>query len=211
VSDQSLKHAVLDAALKHAAKEDFTDCLLHKAAAEAGAAGDVSRLFPRGSLSLIVFWSSQADAEMERRLSAIALPAMPVSKRIRTAVLTRLDVLKPDKDAARRAAACLALPPNGPAGARLIYDTVDSMWWAIGDASADFSFYTKRGILAGVYIGTLLCWFKDATADARETTAFLDARIEDVVQYEKLKGRVREQCKSGLSQLSDLLRAGRGI
>lgn len=206
--DQSLKYAVIDAALPHAAKEGFTESVLRRAAAEAGATDEVRRLFPLGVLSLLETWSSRVDGEMEKRLAALALPAMPIRKRIRTAVLTRLAILAPDKDAASRAAAHLALPPNAPFGAKLVYATVDRMWRSAGDISTDFNFYTKRGILAGVYTATLLRWFSDATADQRETTAFLDARIENVMQYEKLKGQVRKQCRAGLAQLSELLSRG---
>ncbi len=208
MSDQSLKHAVLEAALERAAKEGFTDAMLREAASQAGAADDVARLFPLGVLSLLETWSHHADGEMVKRLAAATLSAMPVRRRIRTAVLTRLEILTPHKDAARRAAAHLGLPPNAPFGAKLLYATADSMWRAGGDGSTDFSFYTKRGILAGVYAATLLRWFGET--DERETTAFLDARIENVMQYEKLKGRLREQGKAGLAHLSDLLRAGRG-
>jgi ubiquinone biosynthesis protein COQ9 len=185
VSDEILKRAVLDAALTRAASEGFTDAMLGRAAADAGAGP--ARPFPFGVSSLLEFYSQSVDSEMDKRLAALGLTAMPIRKRIRTAVLTRLEILKPHKEAARRAAAHLSFNP--PLAAKLVYATVDRMWRAAGDTSTDFNFYTKRGILAGVYSATLMRWF----SDENETAAFLDARIENVMQYEKLKARVRKQ------------------
>jgi ubiquinone biosynthesis protein COQ9 len=98
--------------------------------------------------------------------------------------------LAPNKEAARRAAALLSLPMNAALGARLMYRTVDAMWRAAGDTSTDFNFYTKRGILAGVYGSTAMRWF--TTEDEAVVDAFLAARIENVMQIEKFKAKAKE-------------------
>jgi ubiquinone biosynthesis protein COQ9 len=76
--------------------------------------------------------------------------------------------------------------------ARLMYRSVDIMWRAAGDTATDFNFYTKRGILAGVYGSTLVRWFADTSADEAATNEFLAARIENVMQFEKFKARAKE-------------------
>ena len=200
------KRAVLDAALARAAAAGFSEALLAKAATEAGAPGGERRLFPDGVPSLLEYYSSSVDAEMVRRLDALNIRQLPIRKRIRMAVVTRLAILAPHKEAVRRATAYLALPHNAALTARLVYGTTDAMWRAAGDLSTDFNFYTKRGILGAVYSATLVCWFADNTADMRATTAFLDARIENVMQYEKLKKRVREGTQAGMDQFCDLVR-----
>ena len=207
-TDEALKRVVLDAALERAAVEGFTDKLLLHAGKQAGvSAGEIARLFPQGIPSLLEFYSTAVDAEMEKRLRDLALASMPVRQRISTAVLTRLAILNPHKDAARRAAAHLSLPANLSLAARLVYRTVDCTWRAVGDLSTDFNFYTKRGILAGVYTTTLMRWF--TSPDERETEAFLAARIENVMQYEKLKALMRREAKQGLDRMSELLRTAR--
>ncbi len=90
---------------------------------------------------------------------------MKIRERISAAVLARLEVLAPHKEAARRAGAFLTLPPHAPLGMTLLYRTVDAMWRAAGDTSTDFNFYTKRAILAGVYSATLMRWFNDDSED----------------------------------------------
>jgi ubiquinone biosynthesis protein COQ9 len=203
--DAALRAALIEAALPHIPFDGFTDKLLARAAKEAGASkDDVPRLFPDGARSLLEAYSENVDGEMEKRLAKLKLSTMPVRKRIATAVRTRLAVLKPHKEAARRAVAHLSLPPNVPLGAKLVYRTVDAMWYAAGDTSTDFNFYTKRAILAGVYTATLMRWFTDTTQDESATEAFLAARIENVMQYEKFKTQVKQRLNR-LPPLGDVI------
>jgi ubiquinone biosynthesis protein COQ9 len=191
--DAALKAAVLAAALPDTAFDGFTDAVLAKAGADAGVtAEELARLFPEGPLSLIEYYSVAADAQMEERLAAMNLPGMKIRERIAAAVLSRLSVLKPNKEAARRAGATLSLPMHAGLAARLMYRSVDAMWRAVGDTSTDFNFYTKRGILAGVYGATLLRWFNDTSEDESVTTSFLAARIENVMQFEKIKSQAKK-------------------
>ena len=192
-SDQDMREAVLMAALPHAAFDGFTDSLLQNAGAEAQVnKAELARLFPEGPLSLVEFYSTHTDQEMEKRLAAMDLKAMKIRERIATAIKARLAILKPHKEAARRAAALLSLPMHVPLGTKLVYRSVDAMWRAAGDTSTDFNFYTKRGILAGVYGSTAMRWFNDTSADEKATEDFLAARIENVMQFEKFKAKAKE-------------------
>lgn len=196
LADRDVKAAVLDAALRYAPAEGFTARIMTRAGTDAGLGCDAMlRLFPNGPASLVEYWSEKSDGEMVERLAAKLRPGMKVRDRIAAAVLTRLDVLEPHKEAARRAAAFLMLPVNGALGARLVYQTVDAMWRAAGDSATDFNFYTKRGILAGVFSATLMRWFNDNSEDGVATRDFLSARIENVMQFEKFKAAVRERAK----------------
>ncbi len=189
-ADEDLKAAVLERALAHADAEGFTDAVLQRAGTQAGAGAEqLVHLFPQGPLSLVEAFSTRADDAMEAALGDVS--AMKVRERIASAVLARVAAVRPHKEAARRAAAFLLLPQHAALGAKLVYQTVDRMWRAAGDTSTDFNFYTKRGILAGVYTSTLMRWFNDASADERDTRAFLDARIENVMQFEKFKAEMK--------------------
>jgi ubiquinone biosynthesis protein COQ9 len=191
-NDEMMKKAVLDAALPDAAFDGFTDKVLEKASRAAGVdASSQARLFPEGAMSLIEFYSHDVDAAMAAALADMDLASMKIRARIRAAVKARLAALAPHKEAARRAASALMLPGHAGLSMRLMYASVDAMWRAGGDTSTDFNFYTKRAILAGVYGATLLRWFND-DKDAAATDAFLDARIENVMQFEKLKGNAKK-------------------
>jgi ubiquinone biosynthesis protein COQ9 len=194
--DVTLKAAVLHAALPQIPFDGFTDKVLQLAGAEAGVDRTaLVRLFPNGPLSLVEAFSESADAEMEQLLAKAKLAKMKVREKIALAVKTRIGVITRHKEAARRAAAFLTLPPHATTGAKLLYRTVDAIWHAIGDTSTDFNFYTKRAILAGVYSTTLMRWFNDESEDQTATQEFLAARIENVMQFEKLKAQVRESAK----------------
>jgi ubiquinone biosynthesis protein COQ9 len=191
-SDAQLKAAVLEAVLKDAAFDGFTDAVLQKAGKTAGVdATKMALLFPEGPLSLIEFYSHTADAQMETLLAGMDLKAMKIRARISAAVLARLSVLRPHKEAARRAASLLTLPMHAALGAKLMYRSVDAMWRAVGDTSTDFNFYSKRAILAGVYGATLMRWFNDTDTDEAATGEFLAARIENVMQFEKFKAQAK--------------------
>ena len=197
MNDQEMREAVLARALPHAAFDGFTDQVLQKAGDETGVTKtDLARLFEDGPISLVEFYSTSTDAEMEKRLAATDLKAMKIRERIATAVKTRLAILKPHKEAARRAASLLSLPMHAALGAKLVYRTVDAMWRAAGDTSTDFNFYTKRGILAGVYGSTAMRWFNDTSEDEKPTGEFLAARIDNVMQFEKFKSKAKEALSS---------------
>lgn len=195
--DAALKQAVLMAALADAPFDGFSDAMLARAAEKTGADEIAhARLFPQGALSLVEAFSDWADCEMVSLLETMDLAKKKIRERISAAVLARLEVLAPHKEAARRAGAWLTLPPHAPLGAALLYRTVDAMWRAAGDTSTDFNFYSKRAILAGVYSATLMRWFNDDSADEAPTHAFLARRIDDVMKFEKLKGQVKEAFSS---------------
>jgi ubiquinone biosynthesis protein COQ9 len=81
---------------------------------------------------------------------------------------------------------------HAPEGAKLIWGTADRIWTGLGDGSRDINWYTKRATLAGVYSSTVLYWLGDDSLDNQATWAFLDRRIDDVMQIEKVKAQVRK-------------------
>ena len=87
------------------------------------------------------------------------------------------------------AAAGLARPGNGLVAARCTARTVDTIWAAAGDTSADFSWYTKRAILAAVYSATLFYWLS-GSGEMEQTLAFLDRRLAGVAKLGKLRARL---------------------
>jgi ubiquinone biosynthesis protein COQ9 len=194
--DATLKHDVLMAALEDAPFDGFTEAVLTRAG-ETAAADEIAlaRLFPQGALSLVEAFSDWADDEMVALLEQTGLKKKKIRERISAAVLARLEVLAPHKEAARRAGAWLTLPPHAPLGMTLLYRTVDAMWRATGDTATDFNFYTKRAILAGVYSATLMRWFNDDSEDEDATHAFLAKRIDDVMRFEKFKADVKKRAK----------------
>jgi ubiquinone biosynthesis protein COQ9 len=98
-----------------------------------------------------------------------------------------LQILVPHREAVRRSLTLMALPQNLPLGATLLYEVVDTLWHAAGDSSTDFNFYTKRGLLAGVYAATTLYWLDDRSEGNAATEAFLERRLAEVQAIPRLK------------------------
>lgn len=190
--DAALRDRLADAFMAEAAFDGWTRAAL---AASGRAldlpAGEADRLFPGGPLQALAYVSERADRRTVEDMEKEGIPALKIRDRIRSAVRIRLERHAGSREAARRALSTLSLPLNAGLALKLLYRTVDAMWYAAGDTSTDFNFYTKRATLAGVYSSTLLYWLNDRSSGAEATWAFLDRRIDDVMKFEKLKGQVR--------------------
>ena len=187
------RDAILAKALKSAAFDGFTPLALARAALSAGRSkAELAAAFPGGAIDLLRWWSVRADDAAALSAGERREPPMKIREKVAAGVSARLAFLRPHKEAARRAAAYLALPHNAPEAARLVWASADAIWRAIGDPSTDFNFYSKRAILSGVLSSTFARWLADDGEDEAATHAFLAARIDNVMQFEKLKARVRD-------------------
>jgi ubiquinone biosynthesis protein COQ9 len=185
-----LKDAVLTAALPRVEFYGWSLSLLKEAGAEAGAdEAQMAALYPRGPADLVVQYSSDCDRQMTERMAANDVSQMKIRERAVLAVRTRIDVAGQYKMAAKRAAAFLTFPLNAADGVQCLARTSDAMWTAMGDKSADFSWYTRRATLGVVYSACLVYWFSDESEDLADTQAFIERRIADVMQFEKVKAQ----------------------
>jgi ubiquinone biosynthesis protein COQ9 len=136
------------------------------------------------------------------RLETANIEPMRIAERVALAIATRLEILAPWREAVRRALAVLALPQHAPLGLRLLYQTVDAIWYAAGDRATDFSFYTKRSTLAAIYAATLLYWLGDSSPDFADTRAFLDRRLAGAASI----GKARKRFETAIERLPNPLR-----
>ncbi len=179
------------AALVHVAFDGWTATALAAGAGDVGLDEiDARRLFPGGAAEFLRAFAEWADARMVARMTADDVEAMRTHERIKTADRARKQAVAPYREAVRRGLGHFALPANAASGLKTLYRTVDAMWYAAGDRAADFGFYTKRALLAGVFSTTLVYWLDDASEGNEATWAFLDRRIDDVMRIHRLSGRV---------------------
>ena len=116
---------------------------------------------------------------------------MKTHQRVAMGVWARLEAMGRWREAARKATAWLAAPRHAPLASRLTYRTCDAIWRAAGDASTDFNFYTKRGLLGGVVLSTTLYWLQDSSEGNQASSAFLDRRIAEVLRIGGHIGKAR--------------------
>jgi ubiquinone biosynthesis protein COQ9 len=176
----------------HAAFDGWNEAALAMAAGELNVPADRARLaFPGGQAQMIDAWFDAIDVAMAVAYPPERIAAMKIRERIRDLILFRFELIRPNREALRRAIAILAQPQNLPDAARLAWRAADRIWRLAGDTSTDLNHYSKRAILVGVYGSTTLVFLDDESADLADTRAFLNRRIDDVMRFEKFKASWR--------------------
>ena len=185
-----VKARLLEAILPHVAFEGWSQTAFAAAVAEVGLNSDHARILcPRGAVDLAIAFHQEGDRAMQVAVKAADLHQMRYSEKVAFAVRARIAAIT-DKEAVRRGTALFALPHLAADGARLIWGTADAIWDCLGDTSDDFNWYSKRVTLSAVWTSVVVFWLGDDSTGGQATDAFIDRRIANVMQFEKLKARV---------------------
>lgn len=193
----------------HATFDGWSPEAVALAASQAGIDPDFARLaFKDGAVQMIDAWFRSVDHAMAAKQAAEQLAAMKIRERITELIWARIEIVAPDREALRRALAILAMPQNAAQAARMGWRAVDLMWRLAGDKATDFNHYTKRMTLGAVYASTIMALMDDETAELTETRAFLERRIENVMQFERFKAdfKSRTSHRPSLSRFIGRLR-----
>jgi ubiquinone biosynthesis protein COQ9 len=179
---------------RHAGFDGWSEVAVHAAADEMGVDGDVAMLAFKGKgIDMIDAWVEGVDLELARRLPAEKLNAMKIRDRITALLATRLEIMAPDRESLRRALAIMAMPQNLARAAKMGWRSADRMWRLAGDNATDLNHYTKRMTLSAVYGSTLSVFVNDDSENFADTRAFLDRRIDNVMQIEKVKYQAKQR------------------
>ena len=186
-----LRLALAPAVADSAVFDGWTELAVTNAASLEGADPDVARFaFKGGAMVMIAAWIASTDRAMAEALPAETLAALKIRERIRRLVQFRLDAIAGQQEALRRALAIMAMPHNAAEALRLGWRSADAMWRLAGDTATDYNYYTKRMTLGALYASTLAFYAYDESEGFAATRAFLDRRIDDVMQFEKIKAQV---------------------
>jgi ubiquinone biosynthesis protein COQ9 len=185
--DSGLRGRLAEAMAAEAAFSGWSLAALRAAGRQIGAEPDAERLFAGGPSEVLAWLSQRADQRTVEAMETAGVSGLKIRERIKLAVRLRIEQTVGGRESVRRGLAMLALPTNTGLALRLLYRTVDALWYAAGDTSTDFNFYTKRAILSGVYSSTLLYWLNDRSEGSEATWSFLDRRIDNVMRFEKWK------------------------
>jgi len=161
-------------------------------------------LFPNGVSDLTSYFTITIDQAMLQQIQGDNLDQMRIRDRIPHLIMTRLNCYNSytpnGKELMRQLTSYYANPCHSDAAIHTLWQTTDLMWRLAGDKATDFNHYTKRLTLAGVYSSTLLYWIDDESINNEDTQAFLNRRINNVMQFQKLKSavtnRAAELCKT---------------
>ena len=158
--------------------------------------GDARRIFINDLGATADHFALWSDRRMLAQLKDHDLESMRVRDRIYTCVKIRLKINAKHKEAMRRLLSFLALPQNTGLASKLAWQTCSEMWYASGDNSTDWNYYSKRALLASVYSSTVLYWMVDdgnGAGDFPETWGFLERRIDDVLRTFGIPRQIKQR------------------
>ena len=179
---------VLAEALPLAPEQGWTWAMTRAAGAAAGfSVGETELLLPGGPRDLAALFSRACDAAALAALAEIDPKSLKIRERIRRGAMARIETAVAAEAATRRWTGYLALPANAPLALQLVWESADGLWRWAGDTSTDANHYSKRALLAGILVATLLVRLSQGEEAAAAT---LDRRIEAVMAFERFKGRV---------------------
>ena len=182
------RDAAIEAMLPNVPFDGWTIKALRSGLAAAGLPEDEAAiLFPGGAVDMIAVFCDLADRRMTE--AAAAMTESSLNARVRAVIALRLAMNRPHREAIRRAVSVLAFPGHTRAAAAITARTVDAIWHAAGDRSADFSWYTKRAILTAVYGATLLFWLHDTSDADADTLEFLARRLQGIGRLRRARSR----------------------
>jgi len=186
----SMRLDILNVAKKHIILNGWNDTVfLSIAKKKQFKIEEIRALFPKGYRSLLELYLINTDQEMTKACKKIDLIRIKTHERIKAIILMRLKINEKDKELAKRTFFTLMLPQHARLAASSLYNTIDQIWYLAGDNSTNFNFYTKRGILSGIYLSTILYWLNKKNSEFKKTEQFLNLQLNNVSKIPKIKKR----------------------
>ncbi|MDR3439510.1 COQ9 family protein [Telmatospirillum sp.] len=207
---QELRDRLVLAALGQVPFEGWSQRALQEAAKDLELDPSIGeRLFPGGVVEAVGHFSDLADRRMIEAAVAADLSAKRLSDRIRWLIRYRIEAWADQRESVRRAVTYLTLPGHGKVAVQAGWRTADAIWFAAGDKATDFSYYTKRATLTGVFTATLLYWLQDESEEFADSWGFLDRRLADALRFTRFRSSLQKRmakCSNPLQLLG--MRAG---
>ncbi|MDR3131833.1 MAG: COQ9 family protein [Rickettsiales bacterium] len=185
--------SVVDELIRVIPFEGISDETLLKVCTDLNLANSFCK-FQNGIYSALEYIAEDLNSLMEAELINSNLEDMKVRERVKLAVQIRLSnyaKLPNYREFLKNVLLFSVLPENTYFSSKLLYRTVSAIWYGIYDQSTDFNYYTKRAILAGVYLSTMLFFINDYSEGFADTLSFLDRRIDNVMAFQKFKTRLK--------------------
>lgn len=189
----TLRDQILLAAIPYVEESGWTWGIVEKAAMDCKAQDDVNTgLFPNGIVDVVAHFSDYADRKMMEKLSKLPTDTLRSKDKVRLAILTRNEILENNKNTVKAAMAFWAMPYHVIQGQRVLWRTSDCIWNWAGDNATDYNRQTKRALLSSILMATNMVWIGDGSEDNIITQAFLDRRLENVMEFGRTIGTIKK-------------------
>jgi ubiquinone biosynthesis protein COQ9 len=146
-------------------------------------------IFPSGIQEIICSFEEWLDGCMLEQLSHLDEP-----KKIRDKIALALEIrilgVIPQK-ALLSSCGYYLVPTNIIAGTESACHSCDIIWKYAGDKSTDFNYYTKRGLLLGVYLGARAFYFADNSENHEDTRKFIKNALDNIINIASFKNNIK--------------------
>ena len=145
-------------------------------------------LFPNGEKQIAEEFELWQDHKMLELLTHEE-PQFKIREKIQRALEIRIMEIVP-KSVILKQKAFFLLPSNLLAGANCYARTCDLIWRYAGDKSDDFNFYSKRGLLLGVYTMAQLFYLSDDSQGYIKTQEFIATCLQNVINIANIRNKI---------------------
>jgi ubiquinone biosynthesis protein COQ9 len=159
---------------------------------------EIIALFPNGCLDLIEMYLEEINKEMTLQSQKINLIQLRVHERIKELFILRLKIMLKEKKLISKTFFYLLMPQNYKHTSKILYKTVDQMWFLAGDNSTDFNFYSKRMILSSIYFIVMVHFINNENIE--ETISILNKQLKRVSKIPSIKNKF-QNTKAVISQI----------
>ncbi len=149
---------------------------------------EMNLLFPGGKNDFLQFVLEQLNIDLENYCKKLDLIRLPVHKRIRKILLSKIYIMNKEKKFYKKIFLNLLIPKKNFSLPIKLYKSIDQIWFIAGDTSVDFNFYTKRLILAGIYLRVIFFFFNNNNQTLLED--LLDSNLKRVAKIPELKTKL---------------------
>lgn len=188
-----LRDRIIEDCLPQVTVKGWTWATIEESSVACGIQAGMTRsVFPNGIIDAVAHFSDYIDRAMLKSLENVPYTALRTKDRVRAAVLARLNMAENHKEAIRHAMAFWTFPAHVIQGQRVLWRSADRIWTWAGDTATDYTRQTKRASLASIMVGTTMVWLNDESPQHMVTAAFLDRRLENVMEIGKAIGTMKK-------------------
>jgi ubiquinone biosynthesis protein COQ9 len=188
-----LRDKILLACLPLVAEKGWSWNVVCQAASECKAQDKIEEgLFSNGLVDVVAHFSDYTDRMMIEKLKKLPVSTLRSKDKVRLAVISRFDILENNKEVIKSSLAFWATPTHVIQGQRVLWRTSDCIWNWAGDTATDYNRQTKRALLSSILAGTAMVWIGDTSEGHIVTHAFLDRRLENVMEIGKTIGTMKK-------------------
>lgn len=195
-SEEDIRIEILENALNYVPTHGWTRESLSLGAEEAGYPSVAEGMFSRGEADLVLYLVKSNNANLLKYMDGITNnqdgQKLRTSEFIRNVLEHRLRMIIPYIDVWSDAMAILMQPTVVVEATQELGKMADDIWFYAGDTSTDFNWYTKRGLLAKLFVSVQTVMVKDQSPDFVDSWQFLDRRMKDIATFGKITNSLRK-------------------